>query len=145
MLLETALFYTSKSRSTLFEVHEICVPCGMRIGTWQVLRREQPSVPACGAGTASATSRHVDDGKNDDDAPTPAPSTSISDDDAFLTAHSDCYSLCAYPGVQMSDFPVWWMAVPFFLVGLGECLCNIPLYELCYSQTPPAYRSMAQV
>ena len=120
----------------------MCV--GMCVGTWhQVLRREQPSLPACGAGSSSSSAHNSD--ASSSSYPSPAPSTSVSDDDAFLTAHSDCYSLCAFPGVQMSDFAVWWMAIPFFLVGLGECLCNIPLYELCYSQTPPAYRSMAQV
>lgn len=75
-------------------------------------------------------------------APTPAPTTI--DDDGFYSEHSDCYSNCAATGVKMSQFPVWWMAIPFLLVGTGECLCNIPIYEVCYTQTPPAYRSMAQ-
>ena len=43
----------------------------------------------------------------------------------------------------MSDLSVWWMAIPYFLVGTGECLCNIPIYDLCYSQCPPAFRSFA--
>ena len=101
---------------------------------FEVLRRSRPPVAACGSGALIAAPM---------DVPSPSP-TSVPDDDNFLTLHEDCYSLCAFPGVQMSDFSVWWMAIPFFLVGTAECLCNIPLYELCYSQTPPAYRSMAQ-
>lgn len=100
---------------------------------FEVLRRESPLVSAC----------IPHDQSPGVDAPTPAP-TAIHDDDAFYYKHEDCYSLCAAQGVQMSSFSVWWMAIPYFLVGFGECLCNVPIYELCYSQTPPAYRSMAQ-
>ena len=66
-------------------------------------------------------------------APTPSP-TGIKDDDKFYSDNEGCYSQCAAIGVKMSDFSVWWMAIPFFLVGTAECLCNIPMYDLCYTQ-----------
>jgi len=75
-------------------------------------------------------------------APTAAPTGTM--DDKFYSDNSGCYSQCAAVGVKMSDFSVWWMAIPFFLVGTAECLCNIPMYDLCYTQMPPAYRSLAQ-
>jgi len=97
----------------------------------EIMRRRAPLVSACGKSGSAVAS-----------APTPSP-TSV-DDDKFYVDHDQCYSQCAATGVEMSDFSVWWMAIPFFLVGTGECLCNIPIYDLCYSQTPPAYRSLAQ-
>jgi len=108
---------------------------------FEILRRNSPKMPGCG----SDVGKRDDDGAGLSTTPGPSPSpTAPADDDKFFADHEDCYSQCAFPGVQMSDFSVWWMAVPFFLVGTGECLCNIPIYECCYSQTPPAYRSMAQ-
>ena len=89
---------------------------------FEVKRRDAPFVPGC-------------DGDNDDGE---------THDDKFYMNNEDCYSQCAAVGVKMSDFSVWWMAIPFFLVGTAECLCNIPIYDLCYTQTPPAYRSLAQ-
>ena len=107
----------------------------------EVKRRHTPLVPACGGGVSASNN-------NDDVAaaaavPTSSP-TAKPDDDAFFADREGCYSQCAFTGTPMSDMPVWWMALPFFLVGTAECLCNIPIYELCYSQTPPAFRSMAQ-
>lgn len=99
---------------------------------FEVMRRESPLVGPC-----------IHHHHYNTDIPTPSP-TSLHDDDGFYYKHEDCYSQCAAQGVQMSSFSVWWMAIPYFLVGFGECLCNVPIYELCYSQTPPAYRSMAQ-
>lgn len=117
--------------------------CGLLIGTlaiaaaaWlEVKRRHAPIVSACGGGATFLNGTNY--------APTAAP-TEHPDDDDFFAQREGCYSQCAYTGTQMSDIPVWWMAFPFFLVGIAECLCNIPIYELCYSQTPPAFRSMAQ-
>mmetsp|Transcript_43458 Transcript_43458/g.55812 ORF Transcript_43458/g.55812 Transcript_43458/m.55812 type:complete len:736 (-) Transcript_43458:826-3033(-) len=103
---------------------------------FEIMRRNSSIVSGCG-------SNALENVPNNLNIPTPSP-TQIVDDDNFFYNHQSCYSLCAASGVQMSNFSVWWMAIPFFLVGCGECLCNIPIYELCYSQTPPAYRSMAQ-
>jgi uncharacterized membrane protein YgcG len=134
---------------------------GLLVGTaavaaaaWlEVKRRHAPIVSACGGGgdddgssSGSGGGGSDDDGLTplaDDVAPSPQPSPKPDDDD-FYASREGCYSQCAYTGTQMSDVSVWWMALPFFLVGTAECLCNIPVYELCYSQTPPAFRSMAQ-
>ena len=97
----------------------------------EVMRRKSPFLSAC----------------PDDDEPAfmaPTPSPTDVQDDKFYAKNEGCYSQCAATGVKMSDFSVWWMAIPFFLVGTAECLCNIPIYDLCYTQTPPAYRSLAQ-
>lgn len=109
----------------------------------EVSRRNSPIVPGCGAEAAAAEAAAASAGG--DTGPTPSPSNQANLDDGFYADRDECYSQCAFPGTQMSDFSVWWMAVPFFLVGTGECLCNIPIFEMCYSQTPPQYRSMAQV
>jgi len=65
------------------------------------------------------------------------------DDEKFWSEHPECFSRCAFPGTKMSALPVWWMLLPYFLFGISECLSNIPLLDLCYSQTPPAYASPA--
>jgi len=103
----------------------------------EVARRRAPIVAACGAGQDVVVEGLL--------SPTPSPSNQAELDDGFFADRFECYSQCACPGVGMSDLSVWWMAIPFFLVGTAECLCNIPIFELCYSQTPPQYRSMAQV
>jgi hypothetical protein len=75
---------------------------------FEVLRRQSPLVGPC-----------LNNHKYDTNVPTPSP-TGLHDDDAFYYKHEDCYSLCAAMGVQMSSFSVWWMAIPYFLVGFGK-------------------------
>jgi peptide/histidine transporter 3/4 len=54
-------------------------------------------------------------------------------------------SNCAAEGVAMSDMSAAWMAIPYALIGISECLISVPLTELCYSEVPPELRSTAQV
>ena len=56
----------------------------------------------------------------------------------------DVESNCAPAGVVMSDISTWWMALPYFLVGVCECFISIPLFDICYSEVPEALRSSAQ-
>lgn len=44
----------------------------------------------------------------------------------------------------MSDLSVYWMIIPYFLVGMGECLVSVQLYDMCYNQVPEQLRSTAQ-
>jgi dipeptide/tripeptide permease len=57
----------------------------------------------------------------------------------------DTISHCASDGVRMSDISVGWMVLPYFIVGVGECLVAVPLYDVCYSEAPASLRSIAQV
>jgi len=47
-------------------------------------------------------------------------------------------------GYQMSDVSVFWMIIPFFLVGVGEVLIVVQLYHLCYIEVPAGMKSTAQ-
>mmetsp|Transcript_9795 Transcript_9795/g.14713 ORF Transcript_9795/g.14713 Transcript_9795/m.14713 type:complete len:592 (+) Transcript_9795:79-1854(+) len=44
----------------------------------------------------------------------------------------------------MSNLSVFWMAIPYFLIGVGECLISVQVYELCYTEIPVEMRSTAQ-
>eukprot|EP00472_Partenskyella_glossopodia_P008513 CAMPEP_0197538336 /NCGR_PEP_ID=MMETSP1318-20131121/59549_1 /TAXON_ID=552666 /ORGANISM="Partenskyella glossopodia, Strain RCC365" /LENGTH=605 /DNA_ID=CAMNT_0043096727 /DNA_START=234 /DNA_END=2051 /DNA_ORIENTATION=- len=44
----------------------------------------------------------------------------------------------------MSKMSVFWMAIPYCLIGIGECLISVQVYELCYSEIPLEMRSTAQ-
>jgi peptide/histidine transporter 3/4 len=52
-------------------------------------------------------------------------------------------SNCAPKGIYMSEYSVWYMTFPYFLIGAAEVLISVPLYELCYSQVPEGVRSSA--
>ena len=81
--------------------------CGLFVGIaaiavaalLEVMRRGRPSVPGCGSGGAE-TSAGSGGGGAGTDAPSPAPSLPA-DDDTFFAERSDCYSECAFPGVQV--------------------------------------------
>jgi dipeptide/tripeptide permease len=77
---------------------------------FEVLRRNSPSVPAC----------HKLQNHNDDVVNGGGGGEGGGDDDGYYADHSACYSMCAAPGIEMSSFSVWWMAIPFFLVGFGK-------------------------
>jgi len=54
-------------------------------------------------------------------------------------------ALCSPKESQpMSDVSVWIMLIPFFLVGMAECLISVPMFDLCYNEVPEALRSTAQ-
>eukprot|EP00466_Bigelowiella_natans_P018770 jgi/Bigna1/81161/fgenesh1_pg.78_\ len=44
----------------------------------------------------------------------------------------------------MSNMSVFWMAIPYFLIGVSECLISVQVYELCYTEIPIEMRSSAQ-
>jgi hypothetical protein len=44
----------------------------------------------------------------------------------------------------MSEMSVLWMAPPYFLIGVSECLISVQLYDLCYNEVPAELRSTAQ-
>ncbi|GAB5372155.1 hypothetical protein AAMO2058_001641300 [Amorphochlora amoebiformis] len=44
----------------------------------------------------------------------------------------------------MSNMSVFFMAFPYFFIGVGECLISVQVYELCYSEIPVEMRSTAQ-
>jgi dipeptide/tripeptide permease len=52
-------------------------------------------------------------------------------------------SQCSSGGQAMSDLSVYWMIIPYFLVGVAECLVNVQLYEVCYNEVPASLRSTA--
>ena len=54
-------------------------------------------------------------------------------------------STCSADGAQpMSDLSVYWMLVPYFLVGVAESMISPQLYDLCYNEVPDDLRSTAQ-
>mmetsp|Transcript_61609 Transcript_61609/g.139462 ORF Transcript_61609/g.139462 Transcript_61609/m.139462 type:complete len:359 (+) Transcript_61609:136-1212(+) len=135
----------------------VCCAAVALAAWFEVSRRASPPVPGCAllraqaaaqAGAQAEAAAAAGAAAGASVAPTPSPSleSSLGHEESPsgpFASQLECYSNCASSGVEMSDFSVWWMALPFSLVGVGECLCNIPIYECCYSQTPPAYRSMA--
>jgi len=44
----------------------------------------------------------------------------------------------------MSNLSVFWMAIPYFLIGVSEVLISVQVYELCYTEIPMEMRSSAQ-
>eukprot|EP00471_Norrisiella_sphaerica_P006960 CAMPEP_0184491068 /NCGR_PEP_ID=MMETSP0113_2-20130426/19537_1 /TAXON_ID=91329 /ORGANISM="Norrisiella sphaerica, Strain BC52" /LENGTH=665 /DNA_ID=CAMNT_0026875263 /DNA_START=109 /DNA_END=2106 /DNA_ORIENTATION=- len=61
------------------------------------------------------------------------PDTCAQDDSGFL-GKKTC----------MSNMSVFWMAIPYFLIGVSECLISVQVYELCYTEIPVEMRSSAQ-
>ena len=53
-------------------------------------------------------------------------------------------SNCAPTGTHMTNMSVFWMAIPYFLIGIGECFVSVQVYELCYNEVPDGMRSTAQ-
>jgi len=47
-------------------------------------------------------------------------------------------------GIYMSDISAFWMALPFFLTGIGEALVQPVLQHYAYSHTPKAGRALVQ-
>jgi len=62
------------------------------------------------------------------------------------TNYGECafVSKCAPNGILMSDISVYWMIIPYFLIGVSECFISVQLYDLCYSEVPATLRSTAQ-
>jgi dipeptide/tripeptide permease len=46
--------------------------------------------------------------------------------------------------VRMSDMSVWWMAIPYMMIGIGEILVNPVLQHTAYEGAPESMRSMLQ-
>merc|ERR1711939_456655 len=44
----------------------------------------------------------------------------------------------------MSDMSVWWMAIPYMMIGIGEILVNPVLQHTAYEGAPESMRSMLQ-
>lgn len=47
-------------------------------------------------------------------------------------------------GTCMNNLSVFWMVIPYFLIGIGECLIPVQLYELSYSEVCEEMQSTAQ-
>lgn len=47
-------------------------------------------------------------------------------------------------GTCMSRLSVFWMLIPYFLIGVGECLISVQVYKICYNEVPEEMRSTAQ-
>jgi len=45
---------------------------------------------------------------------------------------------------QMSDISVYYMLIPYFLIGVSECLISVQMYDMCYNEVPEELRSTAQ-
>eukprot|EP00468_Gymnochlora_sp_CCMP2014_P003213 CAMPEP_0167761064 /NCGR_PEP_ID=MMETSP0110_2-20121227/11947_1 /TAXON_ID=629695 /ORGANISM="Gymnochlora sp., Strain CCMP2014" /LENGTH=712 /DNA_ID=CAMNT_0007647671 /DNA_START=122 /DNA_END=2260 /DNA_ORIENTATION=- len=45
---------------------------------------------------------------------------------------------------HMSDISVFWMVIPFALIGIAEVLIAVQIYDICYSEVPTAMKSTAQ-
>lgn len=52
-------------------------------------------------------------------------------------------SNCAPPGIGMSDVQGSWMAVPFFLMGIGEIYSQPTLLHYAYASSPASMRTLA--
>jgi peptide/histidine transporter 3/4 len=44
----------------------------------------------------------------------------------------------------MSDMTVWWMLIPYLMIGIGEVFVNAGMYAFTYSNTPTSMRSLMQ-
>merc|ERR1712039_383768 len=45
---------------------------------------------------------------------------------------------------RMSDMSVWWMAIPYAMIGIGEILVNPVLQHTAYEGAPESMRSLLQ-
>merc|ERR1712050_230149 len=45
---------------------------------------------------------------------------------------------------RMSDMSVWWMAIPYAMIGIGEILVNTVLQHTAYEGAPESMRSFLQ-
>ena len=43
-------------------------------------------------------------------------------------------SICAPPGIKMSDISFWWVLIPNAFIGLAEILILIPLFQVAYEE-----------
>jgi len=53
-------------------------------------------------------------------------------------------SKCSTKNQRMSDLSVYWMVIPYFLIGVSECLISVPLYDISYNEVPEELRSTTQ-
>ena len=58
-------------------------------------------------------------------------------------ATSDC-AIGPNGNLPMSSLSLWWMLLPFTLIGFGEVLINVTLYDYTFSAAPVNMRVLAQ-